>query len=121
MQRSAPNRCFDYHQHLGARPLISAVRRKPVPKCMHCWNVEGDMKAIVSIFVFIFIVFSASATSVAKEWRGITPLHSTREDVERLLGPPPPPPTDGTMIYKLSKTRSIYFLEEGEVYIVFEE
>jgi hypothetical protein len=57
----------------------------------------------------------------AKDWRGIVPLHSTREDVERLLGPPPPPPSDGTRIYKASKVRSIYFLEEGEIYIVFAE
>jgi hypothetical protein len=79
------------------------------------------MKALASVFALIFIVLSVSITSRAKEWRGITPLHSTREDVERLLGPPPPPPTDGTMIYKHSKARSIYFLEEGKVYIVFEE
>jgi hypothetical protein len=57
----------------------------------------------------------------AKEWRGLTPLHSTREDVEKLLGLPPPPPTDGTRIYKLNKGRSIYFLDEGEVYIVYAE
>lgn len=79
------------------------------------------MKPIVFIFVFISVVLSASSRSLAKEWRGIVPLHSTREDVERLLGLPPPPPTDGTRIYTLNKTRSIYFLEEEEVYIVFAE
>jgi len=79
------------------------------------------MKAIIPISVLIFIILSVSSVSLAKEWRGIVPLHSTREDVERLLGPPPPPPTDGTRIYTLNKARSIYYLEEGEAYIVFAE
>jgi hypothetical protein len=57
----------------------------------------------------------------AKDWRGIKPLHSTREDVERLLGEPPPPPKDGSRAYTLNKGRSIYFLDEGEIYIVFAE
>lgn len=33
-----------------------------------------------------------SMTAIAKDWRGIIPLHSTRADVERLLGKP----NDGT-------------------------
>ncbi len=32
-------------------------------------------------------VLLAAALSNAKEWRGIVPLHSTRADVERILGP----------------------------------
>jgi hypothetical protein len=31
----------------------------------------------------------AGATSAVKGWRGITPLHSTRANVERLLGVAP--------------------------------
>jgi len=56
---------------------------------------------------------------VSKDWRGILPLHSTREDVEKLLGPPPDPPINGPRFYTLSKARSIYYLDEGEVYIVY--
>jgi hypothetical protein len=58
------------------------------------------------------------ASSVAaKDWRGILPMHSTRADVEALLGPPPPPPADRS--YALHPGRYIYYLDEGEVYIVF--
>ncbi|HYO63202.1 MAG TPA: hypothetical protein VER08_06050 [Pyrinomonadaceae bacterium] len=60
-----------------------------------------------------------SVTSDAKDWRGIVPLHSTRADVENLLGEPPPPPKDGSRVYTLNKLRSVYFLDEGEVYVVY--
>lgn len=60
---------------------------------------------------------SAVSSVFAKDWRGIVPLYSTRETVETLLGPPPLPPPDRS--YTLNTGRSIYFLDEGEVYIVF--
>ena len=63
----------------------------------------------------ILLVLISTGSVLAKEWRGLLPMHSTREDVERLLGPPPPPDRS----YTLNKTRSIYYLDEGEVYIVF--
>lgn len=63
------------------------------------------------------MVLVSSTSAAAKDWRGILPLHSTREDVEAALRPPPPPPKDRH--YTLNKGRSIYFLDEGEVYIVF--
>ena len=44
-----------------------------------------------------------------KEWRGITPLQSTRTDVIHLLGEP----------HESNKIRAKYFLEKEEVYIVF--
>jgi hypothetical protein len=70
--------------------------------------------------VFIVLMLLIAATSVAaKEWRGILPMHSTRADVEAVLGPPPPSP--GHRYYLLHKGRSIYFLDEGEVYITFAE
>lgn len=37
---------------------------------------------------FLLIVLVAVTPTQANEWRGIVPLHSTRADVERLLGPP---------------------------------
>jgi hypothetical protein len=70
---------------------------------------------------YVCVTLAISGIAQAKEWHGIVPFHSTREDVERLLGPPPIPPVDGYRVYKPSKARSIYFTDEGEVYIVFEE
>ena len=34
------------------------------------------------------VLLLTAAAAQAKEWRGVVPLHSTRDDVERLLGPP---------------------------------
>jgi len=34
------------------------------------------------------VMLLTAASSYTKDWRGIVPLHSTRADVERLLGPP---------------------------------
>jgi hypothetical protein len=70
-----------------------------------------------NLLPIILLVLVSASTVVAKDWRGILPLHSTRADVEKLLGPPPPPPENRA--YTLHKGRSIYFLEEGEVYILF--
>ena len=40
-------------------------------------------------------------------------------DVEKLLGPVPPPPSDGRRAYTLNQNRSIYFVDEGDVYIIY--
>lgn len=77
------------------------------------------MSDIFKVITCLCFLLSLSVISQAKDWRGLTPLLSTREDVERLLGEPPPPPKDGSRVYTLNKGRSIYFLDEGEVYIVF--
>jgi hypothetical protein len=42
--------------------------------------------ALVAFFLFLTLFLVSSAE--AKGWRGIVPLHSTRADVERLLGQP---------------------------------
>ncbi len=47
-------------------------------------NVKLSATAAVLICVVIF----CPKTAAGKAWRGIVPLHSTRADVERLLGPP---------------------------------
>jgi hypothetical protein len=65
----------------------------------------------------VLLVLLASSSIAAKDWRGILPMHSTREDVIALLGPPPQPPEGRA--YTLHSGRSIYFLDEGEVYIIF--
>ena len=62
------------------------------------------------------LILSVVSSVFAKDWRGIVPLYSTRETVEALLGPPPQPPTQTST---LNSDQWIYFLNEGEVYIVF--
>ena len=76
---------------------------------------------ILKLSCCLCIMLSLPVVSFAKDWRGIIPMHSTRADVESLLGEPPAPPKDGSRSYTLNKSRSIYFLDEGEVYIVFAE
>jgi hypothetical protein len=52
----------------------------------------------------VWLVLLTSGTSSAKGWRGLIPLHSTRQDVERLLG----------------STRNFYYdLQNETVYIDF--
>ena len=82
--------------------------------------MNGTLKCNASVRKLILIISMVliAATSVAaKDWRGILPMHSTRADVEALLGPPPPPPANRA--YVLDKGRSIYFLDEGQIYIDF--
>jgi hypothetical protein len=35
-----------------------------------------------------YLILLACVSTLGKEWRGIIPLHSSKQDVERLLGPP---------------------------------
>jgi hypothetical protein len=49
---------------------------------------ERTMKIIQSILTCILVMLPANVKQGARGWRGIVPLHSTRADVERLLGPP---------------------------------
>ncbi len=46
------------------------------------------MRCIKLIICCVSIILVTSITSSARGWRGIIPLHSTRQDVERLLGTP---------------------------------
>jgi hypothetical protein len=58
-------------------------------------------------FIACFFVLLASVSvSSAKAWRGIVPLHSTRADVERILGKP-------------TRLDYIYDLDEGTVRIMY--
>jgi hypothetical protein len=61
------------------------------------------------------LVLTLNLIAHAEGWRGIIPFHSTRADVERLLGQPPPSPGN----YTLNRGRSIYFTDEGKVYIIY--
>jgi hypothetical protein len=77
------------------------------------------MRLTLNVLGCLCLLLCLGRGSDAKDWRGIVPLQSTRADVEKLLGPPPPPPSDGTQIYSLNAGRSIYRLDEAEVYIVY--
>jgi hypothetical protein len=46
------------------------------------------LKGIKTLIACICLMLAMHNASHAKEWRGIVPLHSTRVDVERLLGAP---------------------------------
>src|ERR1041384_5570844 len=57
------------------------------------------------IMLNLFLLIVVCSNAQAKEWRGIVPLHSTRTDVERLLGPPKTDRTD--MIFYESEVEQI--------------
>jgi hypothetical protein len=67
------------------------------------------MRIVLKLRWLVGLILALSGVSDAKEWRGIVPLHSTREDVTRLLGASP----------DANNIRAKYFLEKEDVYIVF--
>ena len=46
------------------------------------------LKFSATVMVLACVVLLTSRAASAKAWKGIVPLHSTRADVERVLGPP---------------------------------
>ena len=48
----------------------------------------NDMRTICYLVIGLLTGLGSANSSVAKDWRGIKPLSSTRADVERLLGAP---------------------------------
>lgn len=54
-------------------------------------------------FLTLALVVASAFCAQAKEWRGIVPLHSTRIDVERLLGKP-----------SVDRSRTIFYEIAGE-------
>jgi hypothetical protein len=79
-----------------------------------CSRIQFTMRKLLPLILLVMVSTSSVA---AKAWRSIVPLHSTRAQVEALLGLPPPPPENRS--YTLHEGRSIYYLDEGEVYIIF--
>jgi len=73
------------------------------------------MRRLASIAVLLLFVLTGATRQRPRGWRDIVPLHSTRADVERLLGPPPPPPEDGTRLYTPNPDIPLYFLEDVDV------
>jgi hypothetical protein len=68
------------------------------------------MRVSFQIFGSIILALTFNLVVHAKEWRGITPLHSTRQDAERILGQPSRPSR---------ATFSTYYLDEGLVQIMY--
>src|SRR5690242_19345840 len=66
------------------------------------------MKTQIGLTALLFLLACASAT--AKPWRGIEPLHSTRADVERLMGP---------KVVRCGGSACIYELEEEIAFILY--
>jgi hypothetical protein len=59
--------------------------------------------SVIKALLSCACVLAAVSHSYAKEWHGIVPLHSTRSDVERLLGPPRDPSKEHASIHNLEK------------------
>lgn len=71
---------------------------------------QGQVMKNTQIFLLILsTLFNLATPTVAKDWRGIMPLHSTREDVARLLGE-----SD-----RVNDSGARYDLEKEEVAFVF--
>jgi hypothetical protein len=68
------------------------------------------MKSILRKLALGYALMVTASSSTCKEWRGIVPLKSTREDVERLLGRP-----------KMSSTRAIYYNLRTEIAVIWFE
>lgn len=59
---------------------------------------------------FLILIFPLAISAQSNSWRGLTPLHSTVEDVEKMLGKPEKINSWGTSEYKV---------DGGRVYITF--
>ena len=65
---------------------------------------------IKSKAIGLFLIILCAATAAAKGWRGIVPLHSTRSQVEQLLGPPTEQINTNSVVYKTpNETVLIYY------------
>ena len=59
-----------------------------------------------------FVILLFAATVQAQGWRGIVPLHSTRSQVEQLLGPPTEQSSTYSVVYKTpTETVEIYYAD----------
>jgi hypothetical protein len=61
------------------------------------------------IVVALAMVFELCVVTSGKDWRGITPMHSTRADVHKLLGP----------AFKDFPGHSLYQIDHSLIEIVF--
>lgn len=71
------------------------------------------MKVVPAVISYLCITLSTVALVEGKGWRGILPLHSTRTNVERLLGPPADTSNKYMSVYHLEK-EVVIFNYEGD-------
>lgn len=71
------------------------------------------MKTLGQSVAYIVVILLVTALAEAGEWRGIKPLHSSRADVERLLGPPDDPSKEHSLVYKTEKEVVIIDYADG--------
>lgn len=71
------------------------------------FRIELRLKAINRFWACSILICSVATCTQAQGWRGIKPLHSTREDVERLIGPP------------MRRNDSVYDLKDGRASISY--
>ena len=67
----------------------------------------AKIEELKTFWLSTIIILGSVASSQAQGWRGIKPLHSTRKDVERLIGPPMQP-NGGTYDLKGERVHIIY-------------
>jgi hypothetical protein len=68
------------------------------------------MNSIYKTCTLLFTVFVCSYSGTAKEWRGIDPLHSTRVDVDHLIGP---------KVVRCGSSACLYDLGEETVFVLY--
>lgn len=68
------------------------------------------MKNIKYLLIILSLLLFLSGAANAKDWRGIVPLHSTIEDVEKLLGKPP---FNSRYVYETEEGRVIFFYQSN--------
>jgi hypothetical protein len=57
-------------------------------------------RSIALFFLFLISTLATAANAEAKGWRGIVPLHTSRAEVEKLLGPPTERQSDYSVLYR---------------------
>ncbi len=69
---------------------------------------------ITEIILSVCFVVVVAGVSHGKEWHGIVPLHSTRADVDRLLGPSKEPAKDYVSIHDTEREVVLVEYSTGE-------
>lgn len=70
--------------------------------------------SIRKIILSTCLALTAASLSYGKEWHGIVPLHSTRADVDRLLGPAKAPAENHSSIHETEREVVLVEYSTGE-------
>ena len=91
------------------RLSLNANRAPQLKALVMRYQRQATMK-LLKVFILIVLGLLMNIPAQAKEWRGIIPLHSTRADVERILGSPWRQP---------SSEYSLYLIDHASIQITF--